>query len=379
MKKICIITSTASTAKLFFLDFLIYMNKNSDYEITIICSEDKEFSDALPSFITYIPVNMKRGVHISGIIATYKLYKIFKKNKYDIVQYSTPNAAFYSSIAAKLAKIKVRLYCQLGIIYVGYKGIKRIVFKKIEKITSRLSTIIEPVSVDNLKFGRLEKLYDDSKSRVIWNGSSSGVNLNKFDINHKNEWKKEVFEKYNIPFNSFVYGYVGRIHKDKGINELLKAFKLISENHDNVFLLIIGAYDKFKGLDKKLFNWANKQKNIIFCGFSNEVEKYFSSMDIFVLPSYREGFGSVVIEAQAMGVPVITTDIPGPRDAIINNVTGFLVKKRDYYDLYVTMLKLYQSDLNIIVGLEGRNHVEKNFEQLQLFQYTLEDRRLLID
>ena len=138
MKKICFITTISSTMKNFILKTAKYLHKEGDYDITFICNSDDEFEKILPKYIKYIPVNMKRGVKLGAVKATYEIYKIFKKEKFDCIQYSTPNAALYASIAGKLANIKVRLYCQWGIRYVGFeKGVKRRIFKMLEKIMLR--------------------------------------------------------------------------------------------------------------------------------------------------------------------------------------------------------------------------------------------------
>ena len=192
MKKICYITTVSTTIKSFIIDSAKYMHKKGKYDITFMCNPDDKFEVELPEYIHFIPVKMKRGIGFDGLNVIMQLYKIFKKEKFDLIQYSTPNASLYSSIAGKLAKIKVRLYCQWGIRYVGFTGVKREIFKILEKITCKNSTWIEPDSFGNLKFSYKEKLYTDKKSSVIWNGSAGGVNLEKFDITKKEIWRKEI-------------------------------------------------------------------------------------------------------------------------------------------------------------------------------------------
>ena len=234
MKSICFITTIPMTLDMFILKMSKYLYKNGDYKITFISNnEESEFKDKLPNYINFIPIKMKRGISISGITSVYQLYKIFKKEKYDLIQYCTPNASLYSSLAGRLAKIKNRLYCQWGIRYVGFKGIKRKIFKLLEKITCYNSTWIEPDSYGNLEFSYKEGLYDKSKSSVIWNGSASGVDLKKFDIEKKDLWKKEIRIKYNID-NELVIGFVGRIDRDKGINELLEAYRNLNKENSEV-------------------------------------------------------------------------------------------------------------------------------------------------
>lgn len=377
MKKICFITTISATLKAFVQETAKYLYKNGEYDITFICNQDNEFQEQLPEYIHFIPLTIKRGISLDGIKNIYNLYRIFKKEKFDLIQYSTPNAALYASVAGKLAKIKVRLYCQWGIRYVGFSGIKRKIFKQIERITCKNSTWIEPDSFGNLEFSHKENLYSSSKSSVIWNGSASGVDLQKFDIKQKESWKKEIREKYNLN-KEIVIGFIGRLEKDKGVNELLQAFKNIE--NENLKLFMVGPEDKPDTVNQELYDWAKKNKNIIFTGRVNDVEKYYSAMDIFVLPSYREGFGSVVVEAEAMGVPVIVTNIPGPTDAMIKDKTGLIIEKADSKQLEKAMKKLIENEhLRNKIGNEGIKVAKEKFEKNKLFEFILQDRLKLLE
>lgn len=168
-KKICFITTVSTTMNTFILNTARYLYKNGNYDITMICSNNEKFQKNISNYIKFIPIEMKRGISFSGIKNIMQLYKVFKYERFDIIQYSTPNASLYASIAGRLAKIKVRLYCQWGIRYVGFSGIKRNLFKIIEKIICRNSTWIEPDSYGNLKFSREEGLYTNKNSSVVWN------------------------------------------------------------------------------------------------------------------------------------------------------------------------------------------------------------------
>lgn len=360
----------------FLIDTMRYLNKH-DFEVTLVCDMDENFIMRNNDFAKCIPINLKRGIDLRGSMNTFLyLYKLFKKEKFDIVQYFTPNAALVSSMAATLAKVPVRLYGQWGIRYVGFSGIKRKIFKAIEQITCYFSTSIEPDSKGNLRYAIEEGLYSKEKGSVVWNGSASGVNLNKYDITKKEIWDNEIREMHGISTTAFVIGFVGRITRDKGINELLSATKSILEDNSDVYLFLIGDEDEIQTIDNSLRQWSISEKRVKYFGKSNEVEKYLSAMNIFVLPSYREGFGTVVIEAEAMGVPVIVTDIPGPTEAMEENETGFVVRKSDGKDLEKTIRKaLKNRDGLQSMGANGREFVTKNFDQKLLFQKIL-DRRL---
>lgn len=379
MKKVCFITTISGTLESFVLPFAEYLHSAGDYEITFICDCDEQFAASLPEYIHYLPVPMKRGISLGGIKAMLQLRKIFKREKFDMVQYSTPNASLYASVAAKMAKIPVRLYCQWGLVYVGFEGWKRKVFKLEEKLVCKLSAFIEPDSYGNLKFCRSEGLYPEEKSSVVHHGSASGVSLEKYEIEKSERFRSEIRQKWNVPENAYVYGFVGRINRDKGINELLTAAKELMAKQEDSYFMLIGAEEKTETLNAELLAWAKDEPHVIFCGRTNEVPKYMAAMDCYVMPSYREGFGLTVVEAGAMGLPVICTDIPGPTDAIHNGQNGLIVPKKDAKALVRAMQTLYDDRaLGKKLGENGRKNVEENYDQQTLFRYILEDRNRLL-
>ena len=377
MKKICFCTTIPDTINSFVLDFAYYLRKQTNWDISVICAYDEAFKESLPDYIHYYPVYMKRGISFDGIKAIHQMKKIFQRERFDLVQYSTPNAALYASIASKMANIPVRLYAQWGMAYVGFIGLKRKILKKAEKLICKNSTWIEPDSKSNLSFAISERLYPANKGSVVWNGSACGVNLSKFDIAKKNLFREKIRIFYKIPSEAFVYIFVGRVNRDKGINELLASFKCLQI--DKPFLFILGDHENDKRVDKELYEWSLLQNNIIYTGEVSNVEQYLGASDCYVLPSYREGFGMSVIEAQAMGIPVIITDIPGPKDGMIDGKTGIIVPKQDSEELKKAMEFIYNNnELRMKMGKSGFEYVSNNFEQTVLFDYIINDRKKLL-
>ena len=377
MIKICFVTTISMTLKAFVLESAKYLHETGEFEVYFICDNDEEFAKSLPEYIHYIPVPMKRGVSLSAWKSIRQMKKIFKQYKFDIVQYSTPNASLYASIASKSAKIPVRLYCQWGIAYVGMQGIKRKIFKFIEKRVCKNSTWIEPDSPSNLHFAREEGLYTSDKSSVIGSGSACGVKLDKFDISKKAEYRQQIRAQYKIPEEAFVYGFVGRITRDKGINELFTAFQRIYEENENAYLMLVGRLEKTETLDTEKFEWSKNCDRVIYTGETKVVEQYMSAFDCYLLPSYREGFGTGTIEAEAMGVPLIITRIPGPIDGVVEDVTAKIVPKADAEALYEAMKNMPNEDLQAM-SEAGYRFVLENFEQKQLFAKIVEDRKRLL-
>ncbi|MDC7288825.1 glycosyltransferase [Blautia schinkii] len=376
MKKICFITTISLTLKVFVIKTAEFIHENTDWDISFICSPNDEFVQSLPCYIHYYPVHMERGISIGGVRAMLEMKRIFEREKFDLVQYSTPNASLYAAMAGFLAKVPVRLYCQWGMVFAGFEGIKRKIFRAEEKLVCKLSTWIEPDSKSNLRFAQEAGLYPEEKSSVIWNGSACGVDLKKFDVEHKKEYREEIQEKLGIPKNSFVFGFVGRITRDKGVNELLKAFKM---SGNNTYLVMVGPSEVDATISKELYDWSKSCNRVVYTGYTNAVEKYLAAMDCYILPSYREGFGMGVVEAEAMGLPVIVTDIPGPVDAMEHHKTGVIVPVKDEQALYSAMCWLMENPTIAQQYAEaGIAYVKERFAQNKLQQYILDDRIRLL-
>ena len=380
MKKICFITTIPLTLKSFVINTAIYIHQNTDWDISFICSYDADFARDLPDYIHYFPVTMKRGISFSGIKSIIEMFKIFKRENFDLIQYSTPNASLYAAISGKVAGVPVRLYCQWGMAFIGFHGLKRKIFEIEEKFVCSLSTWIEPDSSSNLTLAHEIGLYPKHKGAVIWNGSACGVDLKKFNIAYKERYRIAIRSRLNIPLNAFVFGFVGRITRDKGINELLEAFRRISSRNCYIYLLMVGPNETGENVNSELYQWSKNSSQIRYIGYTSVVEQYLAAMDTYILPSYREGFGMSVIEAEAMGVPVIVTDIPGPIDAMKDQKTGIIVKKADIDSLENAMDVLYVNpEKTKKMGQNGYIFAMTEFNQEQLFQYILEDRKRLLE
>ncbi len=380
MKKICFVTTVSITIKSFLIDFAKYLTEEDNFDVTFICSTDKALYDYCNEKIHYIPVDIQRGVGFDGLKVINKLTKVFKEESFDIIQYSTPNAALYASIAAKKAGCRNRLYCQWGIRYMGFDGgWKRKLFKTIEKITCSNSTIIECESFSLYDFSVKEGLYPTEKASVIWNGSACGVNLARYDISRRGEWRKQRRDELGIPEDAFVFGFAGRITRDKGSNELIEAFKQIQEKHGNTYLLFLGSFDNEGTIKEELKNWAQQSSKVKFVEWTDKVEQYYCAMDIFASLSYREGFGLVVIEAAAMMLPGIVTDCPGQKDTIEPNVDGWLVPVKNV-DKVVETMEHCIDNLDEVreYGKNARRHVEEKYEQKELFRKLTKHRNAII-
>ena len=375
-KSICIVATVEITLTSFVIPAARVMKENG-WNVTLACNMSEEFLAEYSKEFTCINVPMSRGSSFIDLMKMpFYFKKLFKQGNYDIVQYATPNAALYASLGAKWAGVKKRLYCQWGIRYVGFSGFQRKLFKAIEKIICNNSTHIRPASWKNLEFAVEEGLYKREKAAAIGDGGTIGIDMKQFDISLKPTNKKLVLEQYPQLKNKIVFCFVGRLNRDKGVFELLEAFKRLCLEREDIALLQIG--DLEGKLPEHLEN-IRQNKNVVLTGWTNEVPKYISASDVLVHPSYREGFSMVIQQAMAMEIPVVTTDIPGPSEVIEPNVSGLLAKARDVETLYNSMKWMLGHPVEREqMGKEGRKRCEEKFNRERMLRLTLEDREKIL-
>lgn len=363
MKKIVSITTLAGTMETFVLDSMIYMQQH-DWNVTLMCNTTPHLLEKVPDGMTVVHIPMKRNFNLwTALKCIRKMVKLFHEINPDIVQYGTTHAALFGSIAAWLAHVPIRIHLQWGIYNYSAMGFKGKFYWFVEWLTCKLSTTIRPVSLKNLEVAVGEGLFKSEKGKVLGRGGTIGVDLSQYPIECKEKYRAEIRKKYNIFNDIYVYGFVGRLSKDKGNNELLKAFRRLSVNN-NVALLLVGPDEG--SVDKELMDWAKKSQRVILTGgvVHEDIPKYIASMDVLVHPTYREGFGMVLQEAMAMEVPIITTDIPGPSEVIEPGVCGILVPPQDDIALEEAMYLLCQDIAKAEqYGREGRKRVEACFNR----------------
>lgn len=385
--KICMVTTIAKAFGWFVSDSAKNFAEKG-FDVTVMCGDmDEEFIKKHEKFAKVRPVPLERGIGIKSIFKSVKeMKRIFKEEKFDIIQYSTPNAALCCSLCGKaFKKIKIRVYGQWGLRYVGFDGgIKRFIFKKIEKFTCKKATHIISTSPKNMEFAIEEKLCSSKKITVIGKGGTIGVDFSVYDISKKEENRKAIRNEYDIADNDFVFSYIGRLNADKGVGELLAAYKELLKTTPDSRLMLIGMDDATNPVDKELMDWAKNCKNVIMTGSvpAPRVAQLMSATDILVHPTYREGFSMVLQEAMAMALPIITTDVPGPSEVIVNKKTGVLVPAHSDKALYDEMKALMEdTHRREMYSQNGRERVERFFARPVMLRniYTHYCRLLSID
>lgn len=382
MKKVCMITTVSLTLKVFVVETAKYLHKQCGYDVTLICDNDEEFKNSLPNYIHYIPVHMARGVDITGVRSIVDFIKVFREEKFDMVQYSTPNAACYASIAAKIAKVPVRLYCQWGIRYVGMSGISRKIFKAIEKLVCRNSTDIRAVSPMNKAFAVSEGLYPEEKAVVVGKGGTIGVDMKRYDISKKADYRSAIRKQYGISNEAFVYGFAGRVSADKGCTELMTAFRKITESEPDAKLLIVGPMEDGCGVPAEILEWARKSNQVVMTGMidGSKMNEYYSAMDVLVHPTYREGFGMVLQEAGALGIAMITTKIPGASEVMEEGISCLLVEPKNILELESAMKKLITDrEYSKKIGQAAYERTKQYYDRPIMLENQKSDYRTLLE
>ncbi|MGL6128693.1 glycosyltransferase family 4 protein [Chryseobacterium artocarpi] len=355
----------------FFGNQFNYLQKKAGNNYFLGCSASKEFFD-LSESLNYktFPVEVTRSINpIEDLKAIFKIYRFIKKNKIDTVVGHTPKGGMVAMIASFLAGIKDRVYFRHGIIYETSTGFKRLLLKNIDRLSGTLATKVVCVSNSVKKISEDDHLNASSKNIILGLGTCNGIDTeNKFnpqkqDITLIEEIRKEL----NIKEEDFVIGYVGRLVKDKGINELIAAWAILKEKHQNIKLLLVGPIEERDPISEESKRIIETDPNIINTGFVLNAAPYFNVMDIFILPTYREGFPTVSLEASSMNLPVLITKATGCTESIIEGQTGLFIKN-DPEDI-INKIELYieNNDMKKLHGSNGRNFVRQNFEETKIW------------
>lgn len=303
---------------------------SSGAAVTVIASYD-EMSSQLAESTNYIPINIERKINpVKDFLSLISLVKVFRNKKFNVVHSTTPKAGLLCAIAGFLSGTEVRLHTFTGQPWVTMGGAKKLILKFCDKIIGLLNTHCYADSISQKNFLVSSGVIKAEKISVLGSGSLAGINLDRFDSSRYSvEELTDLRGELGIPEDSKILLFVGRVTPDKGVRELLSAFGEIVRTDKSVFLILVGPFEADAENIVASATMDNLSRNLKVVGYSNEPEKYMALADLLCLPSYREGFGTVVIEAAAMGTPTVGTDIYGLSDAIVNGETGILVPVRD--------------------------------------------------
>ncbi|WP_109852900.1 glycosyltransferase family 4 protein [Aquimarina sp. AU58] len=331
--------------------------------------------------VRVIPVEMTRKITpIKDLKAVYNLYKVFRKEKPQIVHSHTPKAGTLSMLAAKLAGVPHRLHTIAGLPLLEATGAKRVLLDTVEKATYACATRIYPNSSGLNDIIIANKYTSPKKLKVIANGSSNGIDTSFFDPGlYTEEENLKLSDSLGIKSTDTVIIYVGRLVKDKGIHELIDAFKKLNTASATAKLLLVGTYEKdLDPLSPDAEEEINTNPNIITVGWQNDVRPYFAISDVLAFPSYREGFPNVVMQAASMGLASVVTDINGCNEIITEGINGKIIPVKDA-ELLFQNLKILVEDKAQRDTLAGnaRKSITSRYERKVVWEALLKEYRAL--
>lgn len=327
--------------------------------------------------IETIPVEMARDISIlNDLKALWNLILLFRKEKPEIVHTHTPKAGTLGMVAAWVCRVPVRLHTAAGLPLMEAQGAKREVLNLVERITYAMATKVYPNS-----FGLQEVIIQNgfckaSKLKVIGNGSSNGINTSHFSPDAASTGQKlGLRDKLSIKASDFVFIFIGRLVTDKGINELVKAFQEVQAKHPHCKLLLVGnAEPELDPLLPETEKAIATHKSIITTGFQSDVRPYLAISHALVFPSYREGFPNVPMQAGAMGLPSIVTDINGCNEIVQHENNGLIITPKNTEALVQAMLLLTEDpELTQRMADNARESIVSRFDQQTLWKLIKEE------
>ncbi len=339
--KIIRITTVPISLKKLLKGQLRFMN--NFYEVIGVASPGEELADVeREEGIRTIPLYMSRVLSPIGDIASLaRMVRMLLRERPDIVHSHTPKAGIVAMLASFICNVPHRLHTVAGLPLMEATGLKRQVLLFVEWLTYKCATKVYPNSnglkkyiIENISVARC-------KLSVIGYGSSNGIDTKHFDRTEEvNRVARGLRKTLNLE-GSFSFIFLGRIVKDKGIEELLAAFDKLSNESENVKLIIVGweenDLDPMSGSARTVLE---SNSSIINVGFKDDVRPYLAISNCLTLPSYREGFPNVVLQACSMRLPCIVSDINGCNEIIQNTINGLVIKPKDAESLYLAMKKL---------------------------------------
>jgi glycosyltransferase involved in cell wall biosynthesis len=363
MSKMVFVTAVPETISSFLL---IYINSLAEkHDVHIATSlQSGETVRGLSLAVTVHNINIARNPDVfSDAKSLWKLFLFFRKERFDVVHSFTPKAGLLTQIGSFFARSPIRFHTFTGQVWATRTGIARTLLKQLDKVTATLATFCLVDSISQQKFLIKENIVTSVNSMVLANGSISGININKFSFDQ--ETRQRLRNEHNVNEDEFIFLYVGRLKKEKGIPELINGFKaIISEKCIKLF--IIGSDEE------NLADLFENHSNIEYIGFKTNISEYYSFADTLCLPSHREGFGNVIIEAAACNLPAIASNIYGLCDAVEDGYSGLLHDVKNENSITSSMEKMVNNEIDLNkMRKNARMRVEEIFDEKHLLKEFL--------
>lgn len=337
-RRVCFVVSSPLTIHAFLASHIAHLS--TEFDVAVAANADAFATKGLAQFFR-VPIE-RRIAPLSDLRALARLVSVFREQRFDLIHSVTPKAGLLAMTAAWLARVPARLHTFTGQVWVTRSGPARAFLRCMDWLIARFATHVLVDSRSQRDFLIAQRVVSAAKSAVLANGSICGVDGNRFRPRPQPRADGEV-----------VFLYVGRMAKDKGVPDLLAAFARVAQRHPAARLVLVGPDEERLGRAAERVRWV---------GGTDRVEDYMAAADVFCLPSYREGFGQVALEAAASALPVIASRIYGLTDAVADGETGLLHPPGDVEALHrhmETLLK--QPELRQRLGSAGRSRALRDF------------------
>jgi len=359
MKSLCFIVSSPSTVKAFLMEQIDALSKR--YQICVVFNVEN--GDTLPGLgaeVEIIAAPIVRNISvIRDLRALLFLITLFRRREFDAIHSVTPKAGLLAALAGAITRIRVRTHMFTGQVWATRSGLARNVLKTADIVTGRMTTHVLVDSPSQRDFLVRERVVSAPKSRVLASGSISGVETARFHPD--SESRNRIRQGEGIGVDAVVFLYVGRLKVDKGVLDLAQAFAQLCTDHSDVWLIVVGPDEE--GLRPCIEKICSKSaRRLRFVGQTSVPQEYMAAADVLCLPSYREGFGSVIIQAAAVGVPAVASNIYGIVDAIESGQTGLLHTAGDVADLQLKMTQMTDApELRKRMGANAQTRARNRF------------------
>ncbi|MGV6945621.1 glycosyltransferase family 4 protein [Sphingobacterium kyonggiense] len=373
-KKLIRITTVPISLKILLKGQHKYMQENG-FEVLGVSSPGNElFEIRNVEGINVVELLMTRKISpIQDLISLWNFYKLCKKERPEIVHSHTPKAGIIGMLGAKLANVPIRLHTVAGLPLMESIGLKRTVLNFVEKITYKSATYVLPNSKGLYDFILKNNFTTSSKLKIIGNGSSNGIDTRYFSkLSFDADTIIRLKSELNIQSDDFVFIFIGRLVRDKGIKELVSAFSKFNSN--KIKLLLVGKQEPdLDPLSNETLDEIKNNKEIISVGFQNDIRPFLAISDALVFPSYREGFPNVVMQAGSMELPSIVSDINGCNEIIVQNLNGLIVPVKSENKLFEAMMYMLSNKQEYLnMKANSRNMIMERYEQQKIWEQLKE-------
>ena len=324
--------------------------------------------------IRVIELAMRREISIMrDLLCLWHMYRIFKKEKPFIVHTNTPKGSLLSMMAALVAKVPHRIYTVTGLRYQGASGVGRFVLMSMERLTCLCANKVIPEG-EGVKRTLIADGITRKPLKVIHNGNINGINTHYFSPEGRQTQREETRRRLGIEADEFAFVFIGRIVKDKGMDELAEAMNRLLRMNKKCKLILVGWFEREQGsITEEHENFFRNNDSVLYVGYKKAVRPYLAAADALVFPSYREGFPRVVLEAGAMGLPSIVTDINGCNEIIVEGENGVIIPPRDKNSLYEAMLHFIDNpDKTTAMAANARRMIQEKYEHQDVVEALLE-------